>query len=144
MGGGGGGGGISATDMSKLQQAADERLKAIASNSTHILFACEVVDRGSLDRHLAGSTVFKKDRIAVVDGNNPNSANALIASSTFLVLFTDAAADTRFLDAIVDKTLANRMGGVHAKAQAKSTIPSKVTAYRWRSIIWGDLEKMFQ
>jgi hypothetical protein len=144
MGGGGGGSGISSSDMSKLQQAADERLKVLASNSTRILFVCEALDRASLEAHIAASEVFKSDRLAILDGNQSSTADGLIDSSTFLVVFTDAATDTRFLDAIIDKALIKKMGSVHVKSQSKSSIPSKVTAYRWRSITWAELEEIFR
>src|ERR1700760_684027 len=102
MGGGsGGGGGISSSDMAKLQQAADERLKSLASNSAQILFACEAVDRKALDARLAGSSVFKKDRIAIVDSSQQAAADALLTSSTFLVLFTNADTDAKFLDVMI-------------------------------------------
>jgi hypothetical protein len=144
MGGGGGGSGISSSDMSKLQQAADERLKVLASNSTRILFVCEALDRASLEAHLGVSQVFKSDRLAILDGNQSSTADGLIESSTFLVVFTDAASDTRFLDATIDKALIKKMGSVHVKSQPKSSIPSKVTAYRWRSITWAELEEIFR
>jgi hypothetical protein len=144
MGGGGGGSGISPSDMSKLQQAADERLKVLASNSTRILLVCEALDRASLEAHIASSEVFKGDRVALLDGNQSSAADGLIATSTFLVVFTDAATNTRFLDTIIDKALTKKMGSVHVKSQPKSTIPSKVTAYRWRSITWAELEEIFR
>jgi hypothetical protein len=144
MGGGGGGSGISSSDMSKLQQAADERLRILASNSTRVLFVCETTDRASLDAHIAASKVFRNDRLAVLDGSRASAADELIGSSTFLVVFTDAATNTRFLDAIIDKALVKKMGAVHVKSQPKSPIPSKVTAYRWRSITWAELEEIFR
>jgi hypothetical protein len=144
MGGGGGGSGISASDISKLQQAADERLKVLASNSTRILFVCETLDRTALEAHIAASEVFKIDRLAVLDGSSSSTADGLIESFTFLVVFTDAATDTRFLDSIIDKALLQKMGSVHVKSRPQSSIPSKVTAYRWRSITWAELEEIFR
>ena len=144
MGGGGGGSGISPGDMSKLQQAADERLKVLASNSTRILFVCEALDRATLEAHIAASEVFKSDRLAVLDGSQPSTADGLIESSTFLVVFTDTATDTRFIDTIIDKALLRKMGSVHVKSRPQSSIPSKVTAYRWRSITWAELEEIFR
>jgi hypothetical protein len=144
MGGGGGGSGISSSDMSKLQQAADERLRILASNSTRVLFVCEATDRASLDAHIAASEVFRSDRLAVLDGNQSSAADGLIESSTFLVVFTDTATNTRFLDAVIDKALVRKMGSVHVKSHPKSVIPSKVTAYRWRSITWAELEEIFR
>jgi hypothetical protein len=144
MGGGGGGSGISPSDMSKLQQAADERLRILASNSTRVLFICETIDRASLEAHIAASEVFKRDRLAVLDGSQSDDADRLVASSTFLVVFTDAATNTRFIDTIIDKALVKKMGSVHVKSQPRSSIPSKVTAYRWRSITWAELEEIFR
>lgn len=53
MGGGGGGGGFSPSDATKVQEAAEARLKAVASKSTKVLFACEAIDKQSLELHLA-------------------------------------------------------------------------------------------
>jgi hypothetical protein len=144
MGGGGGGSGISSSDMSKLQQAADERLRSLASNSSKVLFVCEEIDRSSLEAHIVDSHVFRKDRISLLDSSRAGDADGLIESSTFLVVFTDAATNTRFLDAVIDKALVKKMGSVHVKSRARSVIPSKVTAYRWRSITWAELEEIFR
>jgi len=144
MGGGGGGSGISSSDMSKLQQAADERLRILASNSTRVLFVCETTDRASLDAHITASKVFRSDRLAVLDGSQASAADGLVESSTFLVVFTDKTTNTRFIDVIIDKALVKKMGGVHVKSEPKSSIPSKITAYRWRSISWTELEEIFR
>lgn len=145
MGGSGGGGGFSSSDMAKLQEAADARLKSVASQSTKILFACEKEDRKALEARLAKSAVFKaKDRVVVIDSSQAGSEDKALAGSTFLCLFTDAAKTTKFLDVVIDKALAAKLSGVHVQANPSAVIPSKVTAYRWRSISWNELEAIFK
>jgi hypothetical protein len=48
-----------------------------------------------------------------------------------------------FIDGVIDKALAIKVSGVHAKAQSKSLVPSKATVYRWRSLDWAELEAIF-
>ncbi|MGB7866537.1 MAG: hypothetical protein WCF74_24320 [Candidatus Sulfotelmatobacter sp.] len=107
MGGSGGGGGFSPSDAAQVQKAAEARLKNIASKSTKVLFICETIDRKSLESHLEQSKVFPKSRTVVIDGGKANTIDAALDSTTFLVPFT----------------------GVHVKAQPKSLVPAKVSAY---------------
>jgi PleD family two-component response regulator len=143
MGGGGGGGGFSSSDMAKMQEAAEARLRAIASKSTKILFVCENIDKQSLESHVAQSKAFPKNRTTVLDATQATKVDAQLESATFLVVFTDQTKSTAFIDSVIDKALLKKMSGVHVKAQAKSLVPSKVTAYRWRSITWKELEAIF-
>jgi hypothetical protein len=143
MGGSGGGGGFSSSDMSKMQEAADARLKALASKSTKVLFVCETVDRKSLNSHLARSKAFKKGRVAVIDASEANKIDNELDSSTFLVAFTDDTKSAAFIDTVIDKVLVRKIGGVHVQSHSKAFIPSKITAYRWRSITWDELEAIF-
>jgi hypothetical protein len=64
-------------------------------------------------------------------------------STTFLVVFTDQTKGTLFVDSVIDKALANKIIGVHVKATPRSLVPSKIGAYRWRSITWQELEAIF-
>jgi hypothetical protein len=107
------------------------------------LFVCEAVDRKSLDSHLARSQIFQKGNVAAVDANQSNGIDVQLDSTTFLVAFTDQTKSASFIDSVVDKALAKKIGVVHVQAQAGAMIPSKITAYRWRSITWGDLEAIF-
>ena len=143
MGGGGGGGGFSSGDATKVQEAAEARLKAIASKSTKVLFVCEETDRKSLESHLARSKAFPKNRTAVIDSSQANKVDAALDSTTFLVVFTNEAKATPFVDSVIDKGLKAKISGVHVKAQPKSLVPSKIGAYRWRSITWEELEAIF-
>jgi hypothetical protein len=141
--GGSGSEGFSRSDMERLQKAAEERLRALASQSTLVLFACEVGDRRSLDSHLARSTVFEAQRLIVVDGTQENEAEQALDKSSFLILFTNTATETRFLSGLADKALLKKRAGLHVKANPDAVIPSKVMAYRWRSVTWQELETIF-
>jgi hypothetical protein len=144
MGGSGGSGGFSSSDMSRMQEAAEARLKALASKSTKVLFVCEDVDKKSLESHLARSRVFKKDRITVIVGSQSNNVDTAIDSTTFLVAFTNETKDAPFIDSVIDKAHVKKIGGVHVRSHSKSFIPSKITAYRWPSITWDELEAIFK
>ena len=144
MGGSGGGGSFSSSDMSKIQEAAEERLRALASKSTKVLFICEVSDKKSLEAHLAKSTVFKRDRFVVVDATEANKVDAVLDNITFLVGFTDSTKVALFIDNVIDKAMAKKIGGVHVKAHSKAIVPSKIGAYRMRSITWRELESIFK
>jgi hypothetical protein len=143
MGGGGGGGGFSSSEAEQVQKAAEARLKAIASKSTKVLFVCEAVDKKSLESHLARSKAFTESRTTVIDSGQANQVDGVLDSTTFLVVFTNEAKATQFIDSVIDKALAKKISGVHVKAQPKSLAPSKATAYRWRSLTWEELEAIF-
>jgi hypothetical protein len=145
MGGSKSGGGFSTAEMAKMQAAAESRLRELASRSTKVLFVCESVDTRALQSHLARSTaIFAGNRTLVVDAGNSTSLDSALSQSTFLVVFTDQTKDSQFVDSVVDKALLKRMPGLHVKAQPASLIPSKVTAYRWRSVTWEELQAIFQ
>lgn len=144
MGGSGGGGSFSSSDMQRIQTAAEERLKALASKSAKVLFICESTDRKSLEAQLKKSTIFKKDRVIVIDASEAAKVDELLDSATFLVAYTDAASSTAFIDGTIDKALVKKIGCVHVKANSKALIPAKITAYRMRSITWRELESIFK
>ena len=101
-------------------------------------------DKRSLEALLAKSAVFKKDRCVVVDASQANKADAAPDDSTFLVCFTDTTKAAPFVDDMIDKAITRKVGGVHVKAHSKAIIPSKITAYRMRSITWRELEAIFK
>ena len=72
----------------RLQQAAEERLRVLASQSSKVLFVCEIADRKSLDFHLARSTTFTGNCVSIVDssggGGDPLAA---LAAASFLCPF---------------------------------------------------------
>jgi hypothetical protein len=144
MGGGSGGGGFSSSDMAKVQEAAEARLKAIASKSTKVLFVCEAIDKKSLESHLARSKVFPNDRTVVIGSAEANTVDTALDNTTFLVVFTNQTKSTAFIDSVIDKALTKKTSGLHVKAQPTSLIPSKVSAYRWRSLTWEELEAIFR
>ncbi len=144
MGGSSSGGSFSSKDMSKIQEAAEERLRALASKSTKILFVCESSDKGVLETLLAKSVVFTKGRFVVIDASQASEVDSVLQTVTFVVYFTDATKTTSFIDGVVDKAMENKIGGVHVKAHSKSVIPSKISAYRIRSITWRELEAIFK
>jgi hypothetical protein len=144
MGGSGGSGGFSSGDMSKIQAAAEERLRALASKSTKILFLCEAVDKSALESLLSKSTVFSNERVIVVDSGEAVKLDGALDGISFFVCFTDTATSTSFIDAAIDKAMAKKIGGVHVKAKSKSIIPSKISAYRMRSVTWRELETIFK
>lgn len=145
MGGGGSvGPGLSSEDFAKLREAANAKLRELAAKSTLILFVAEAGDRRSLDSHLArSSNIFPANRIQVVDGSDPKTAFSSVAAATFVVLFTNDATDTTFLSKLADIALAEKKAAIHVQAKPTSAIPSKVTANRWRSVDWAELEKLF-
>jgi hypothetical protein len=144
MGGSGGGGGFSSSDMQKIQEAAEARLRALASNSTKVLFICEDGDKNSLDVHLAKSTVFKKGRFVVIEASQAAELDAVLDATTFVVFYTEAVKAAPFIDIVIDKATAKKIGGVHVKGNSGAIIPSKITAYRMRSITWRELEAIFK
>jgi|SRR5579859_2095909 len=143
MGGGSSGGGFSPSDAQQVQKAAEARLRDIASKSTKVLFVCEAADKRALESHLARSKVFPNDRTIIIDSSQASMVDAALDSTTFLVAFTDEAKSTPFIDSVIDKALVKKISGVHVKAQSKSLVPSKVSAYRWRSLTWDELEAIF-
>ena len=92
---------------------------------------------------MARSTVFKKERVTVIDSAQPKAVDAVLDSTTFLVAFTNETKAAPFIDAVIDKALEKKISGVHVKAQPRSLVPSKVGAYRWRSLTWPELEAIF-
>jgi hypothetical protein len=143
MGGGGGGGGFSSSEAEQVEKAAAARLKALASKSTKVLFVCQQEDRKSLDSHLARSTVLINDRISIIDSTQAKAVDTALEGATFLVAFTNEAKAASFIDSVIDKALTKKISGVHVKAPPKSLVPSKIGAYRWRSITWEELEAFF-
>jgi hypothetical protein len=144
MGGGGGGDGPSQIDLSRLAQAAEERLKQLVKTGTKLLFACEKEDRRALDSHLARSKVFKAKDVSVVDSAEKTAGLEAVDKHSVVVVFTDDVKKADFLDQIVETSLAKKRQGIHVKAKDKSLIPSKAMAYRWPSIDWEKLEAMFE
>jgi hypothetical protein len=142
--GGSSGGGLSSIDLSKLTQAADERLKQLAQTGTRILFACEKEDRKSLDSHLARSKVFDPKKYDVFDSSSEAAALEEIAKCSIVVVFTDSVDKASFLDRVAEASLAKKKQGIHAKAKDNSLIPSKVMAYRWPSLDWKKVEEIFK
>jgi hypothetical protein len=142
--GGSGGGGPTSIDLSKLTQAAEERLKQLAKTRTKILFACEKEDRKALDSHLARSKVFSPKDITVVDSGQKTEALNAIDGCSIIIVFTDSVQKADFLDQIIESSLVKKKQGIHVKAKDKSLIPSKALAYRWPSLDWEKLETMFK
>jgi hypothetical protein len=141
---GGGSGGISSIDLSKLTSAAEERLKQLAQAGTHILFACEAADRKALDSHLARSTIFDGKKCDVTDGSAGEAYKGLMVKSSIVIAFTDGTRNTEFLDQIIELAFQAKKQGIHAKANDNSKIPAKASAYRWPSLLWDKVEKMFE
>jgi hypothetical protein len=142
--GGSSGSSFSSSDMAKLQAAAEERLRAIASKSSKILFACEQTDRGSLDALLARTPIFSGTRALVVDASQAGSLDKELDQAPLVVVFTDKSTQTTFLDKVTDAALLRKLAGVHVQAKPGALIPSKVTAYRWRSMSWNELVALFK
>jgi hypothetical protein len=141
--GGSGGGSFSPSDFARLSEAAESRIKDIASKSTRLLFCCEVVDRSSLESHLSRSEVITQERAVICDASDEADASVILGEVTVVVTFTNAAANTKFLDRIAEAALKRRKQAMHVKARPESRIPSKVTAYRWPIMTWAELEEVF-
>jgi hypothetical protein len=142
--GGSGGGGLSHSERNLLSEAAEKRLRELAANSTRVLFACESVDRKVMDSLLKGSRIFKGTRFSVVDGSSGvDAAGSQLNNSSVLIVFTNETDDAGFLNSVIDEALLRKVRGMHARGSADSIIPSKVTAYRWPSMNWPELEALF-
>jgi hypothetical protein len=144
MGGHGNNNDFSSDDMDRLRKIAEERLEALLAQSTKVLFACEQGDRRSLDSHLSRSTVIHKDKIIVIDSSEGERVDAALKEASMLVLFTNETRTTDFLDKLIDPMLAQQKNGFHVKAHDAAMLPSKVVAYRWRSVSWETLETFFR
>jgi predicted RNA-binding protein with PIN domain len=142
--GGSSGGGLSSIDLSKLTKVAEDRLRQLAQTGTRILFACEKEDRKALDSHISRSKVFDKKNIAIFDSTQSAEALREIDKCSVVVVFTDVAQTTDFLNQVAEASLQKKKQGIHAKAHDKSSIPSKVMAYRWPSLDWDKVEAMFK
>lgn len=128
--------------LGKLTQAAENRLKELSKQGTRILFACEIVDRKALDSHISASKVFK-DKVSVFDAAAKDSALKNIDSSSVIIVFTDHADKADFLDEIVSAAAKAKKQGIHGKSMGTSLIPTMVSARRWSSLQWVELERMF-
>jgi thiamine monophosphate synthase len=144
MGGSSGGGSFSSKDVERMEAAAEARLKALASKSTKVVFVCEDLDRQSLESRLARSQAFLKERVVVIDSAQPGQVDKELGSATFLVAFTNEAKAAPFINDVIDKAMEKRIGIVHVQAHSKTLIPSKISAYRLRSVTWSQLESIFE
>jgi len=142
--GGGGGGTISSIDLSKLTNAAEERLKQLAQSGTRILFVCERGDRKALDSHLKRSQVFDPSKYSVLDASDGDAYFESLKKASVLIVFTDETDVTAYVDAVVEAAFQGKKQGLHAKAKDVSRIPSKISAYRWPSLSWPMIEEMFK
>jgi hypothetical protein len=137
MGGSGGGSpGISSSSISDILAAAEERLRQIAAEASHVLFGVEPGDRSSLDGLLAGVDPKGMSFRVISSAQVPIDNDVLWAN--WVVVFTDNAQSTDFLDHVVEAAIRAKKAGVHVRASPSAKIPSRVTAYRWRSISWAD------
>jgi hypothetical protein len=144
MGGYGNSSDFSNDDMDRLKKIAEEKLEALLAQSTKVLFACEQIDRRSLDSHLARSKVILKEKIITIDSTESEKADASLKAASMLVLFTNEAKTTVFLDSLIDPMLKLQKNGFHVKAHGAAILPTKVVAYRWRSVSWETLETFFR
>jgi hypothetical protein len=144
MGGSSSGGTFSSDDMKKMQEAAEARLRVLASQSTKILFICEDLDSRSLQSHLSRSSAFKPNRTISLSASQSGQVDDALEVVTFLVPFTNETTSAPFIDGVMDKALLKKLAGVHVQGHKKSFVPSKIAAYRWRSITWDELEAIFQ
>lgn len=140
---GGGTGGLSTIDLSKLTKAAEDRLRQLGQSGTHVLFACEAEDKMSLESHLARSKVFDPKKYDVIESTKGQAYRPLVEKASVVIVFTNTARQTKFLDDVVEFALQKKKQGVHAKASDEARIPSKASAYRWPSLSWEKLEAMF-
>ena len=127
------------------QKAAEARLKALASKSTKVLFICEAIDKRSFDQFAFSSIQGVSGRVAPLSLTVVRQTKLVLpwTAQLLLVVFTNETKTTPFIDGAIDKALAKKISGVHVKAQPKSLVPSKATAYRWRSLTWEELEAIF-
>ncbi len=142
MGGGGSGGEVTRIDLTQLTAAAEERLRQISTQGAKILLACERVDRRALDVQLNGSTALKDERITVCDSSAAETALQSVKNCSVVVAFTAEAIDTQFLNSIAEAALTSKKQGIHVRGREGAVIPSKVLAYRWASMTWGELEQI--
>ncbi|MBZ0262269.1 MAG: hypothetical protein K8F90_16915 [Hyphomicrobiales bacterium] len=141
--GGGGSGGFSRIDLTELSAAANDRLRKLAETGTRILFVSETDDRKLLDKSLQASKVFDMSKISVHDSSNPAGATEALQSSSVVIGFTSSTAKEDFLNAIAEAATRTKKQGIHVGVGESAIIPSKMKAYRWPSMTWKELEKIF-
>lgn len=142
--GGSGGGSYSPTDFADLERAILKRLKGVAKDANKIVFACEEADLGVLTTLMDRSGYFVGEKIEVACGTDASIYAELVENSQLLVTFTERATDCRFLNDMVEIAFSERKQGIHAKGNAGAQIPTKVLAYRWRSMSWDDLVELLR
>ncbi len=134
--GGGSGGGVPSSAISDVLAQAEERLRRMAAEASHILVACEEVDRAELNALVQQLGSIAGVKLTVISPPMPVAIDNSVAGANFVVVFTAHASEMQFLDHVVEACLLAKKAGMHVKRSSASRIPSRVTAYRWRSISW--------
>jgi hypothetical protein len=137
MMGGGSGGGVPSSSVNEVLAAAEGRLRKMASEASRILIACVEEDRAALDGLLDQHGPFSGIELRVV--SVPAVAiDTSVAWANWVVVFTADAKDVQALDHVIETCLQLKKAGIHVKSKTATKIPSRVSAYRWRSISWAE------
>lgn len=132
---GGGSGGVPSASINEVLAAAEQQLKRMASEASRILIACEPGDRPVLDDLLRRHGPFPDVELRVAS-TPPIPVENDVAWANWVAVFTASATETQTLDHVVEACLQMKKAGVHVKSTPAAKIPSRVSAYRWRSILW--------
>lgn len=130
---------VSTGTFEDLEKRIIQRLGELAKGASRIMFACEAVDLPSLTSKLTQAGFANNSKTFLVVGPDPAPFLADISSIQLLVTYTDKAAETPFLNALIDAALAATKQGIHARAHSSSSVPTKIRAYRWRAMAWEEL-----
>lgn len=137
--GGGGGSDYTPVKFDELERRILERLQGVAKAANRVLFACEEVDHRALLSHMERSGLASDDKYHVAVGPGQAGLIEQLQATQVLVVFTDQTNDTAFVDALVEAAFASKIQGIHAKAHDAARVPSKILAYRLRSMSWDAL-----
>jgi hypothetical protein len=135
--GGGSGGGVPSSSIKEVLAAAEERLRKMASEASRILIVCEEEDRAALDSLLDQHGPFPGVELRVLS-TPPIQIESAVAWANWVVVFTADAKNVQVLDHVIETCLQMKKAGVHVKSKTTAKIPSRASAYRWRSISWTE------
>lgn len=130
---------VSTSAFDDLERRILERLGELAKRASQIMFACEAIDLPALTARLQAAGLLDHPKTLLVAGPISSELAADVADIQLLVTFSDVATDTKFLDSLIELAVTAKKQGIHARAVAASTVPSKIRAYRWRAMDWDEL-----
>jgi hypothetical protein len=142
-----GGGGANSNyriDISKLSDAANERIKSLADQGSYLLFVCDRECRRSLDSHLARSPSLVNTKHAVRDSSEQEMALQELDKCSAVIAFAADTSSEAFLNVMADAATLRGKRGILVRATSDAIIPSKIVSVRWPSLTWQELEEIFR